>query len=180
MAARVTGRSWEDLMRRQLFGPLGMDEAGFGAPGRAGPLDQPRGHSAAGLSVEPGARGDNPSALAPAGGVHASLAGWARFLALHLNRGRGTEGYLRPESFEKLQTPAVTGEPHALGWLVLERDWGGGRVLTHSGSNTMWYAMMWFAPLRDFGVLVVTNQGGDLAARASGAATRALIQHHRE
>ena len=32
MAERATGKSWEDLMQAELFGPLGMREVGFGAP----------------------------------------------------------------------------------------------------------------------------------------------------
>ena len=33
MAEKVTGKSWEDLMREKIFRPLGMTTAGFGAPG---------------------------------------------------------------------------------------------------------------------------------------------------
>jgi hypothetical protein len=41
-----------------------------------------------------------------------------------------------------------------------------GRVLTHTGSNTMHYAVAWMAPLRDFAVLIVTNEGGNGVDRA--------------
>ena len=30
MAEKVTGKSWEDLMREKIFRPLGMTTAGFG------------------------------------------------------------------------------------------------------------------------------------------------------
>ena len=178
MAERLTGRPWEQLMEKQVFEPLGMDEAGFGPPGTLGPLDQPRGHTAAGRTMEPGERADHPPAFAPAGGVHVSLRSWARFLAAHVTRGGSAEGFLRPATLEKLQTPVVAGEPYALGWLVVERKWEGGRVLTLSGSNNMWYASTWVAPQNGFAVFVVTNQGGDAAARATDAASWALIQRH--
>src|SRR5438093_1398063 len=54
MAEKVTGKSWEDLMREKIFRPLGMTTAGFGAPGTRAKNDQPRGHQANGTPVEPG------------------------------------------------------------------------------------------------------------------------------
>jgi D-alanyl-D-alanine carboxypeptidase len=45
MAEQVTGQAWEDLMQEMLFKPLGMETVGFGAPGTASIVDQPRGHT---------------------------------------------------------------------------------------------------------------------------------------
>lgn len=39
MAEKLTGKSWENLMRVKLFNPLGMTSAGFGAPGTPGKID---------------------------------------------------------------------------------------------------------------------------------------------
>src|SRR5690606_18734896 len=50
----VTGGTWEDAMRRELFEPLGMASAGFGEPGTPGKLDQPFGHTAGGVPRPPG------------------------------------------------------------------------------------------------------------------------------
>ena len=63
-----------------------------------------------------------------------------------------------------------------MGWVVVDRDWAGGAALTHAGSNTMWFAVTWVAPQRDFAVLVACNQGGDVAAQACDDAAWALIQ----
>jgi hypothetical protein len=49
-------------------------------------------------------------------------------------------------------------------------------VITHAGSNTLWFCVAWLAPERGFGVLVATNQGGDGARDACDAAAGALIQ----
>ena len=38
----------------------------------------------------------------------------------------------------------------------------------HNGSNLRWFAVTWFAPTRDTGLLLVTNGGGE---RASAAVT---------
>ena len=44
IAEARTGKSWEDLIREQIFTPLGIKNAGFGPPGTPGKLDQPWGH----------------------------------------------------------------------------------------------------------------------------------------
>lgn len=173
IAERAAGLDFEELMTAELFRPLKMERAGFGPPVGAKPNSEPVGHRADGTPVGNGPRSDNPPAIAPAGRVHAPLGDWARYAALHL-RGEKNGGIdIRPETFVTLHTPA--GDGYAMGWGVLERGWGG-RVLTHSGSNTSWYCVAWLAPDKGFGVLVATNQGGDTAARACDDASGALIR----
>ena len=59
---------------------------------------------------------------------------------------------------------------------MLERSWANGLTLSHSGSNTAWYATIWIAPVRDFAILVATNQGGDTASKATDQAVSELIR----
>ncbi len=181
MAEVATDTAWEDLLRKRLFAPLGMDAAGFGAPGTRGAAaaDQPWGHAAAtGKPVPPGPGADNPPAIGPAGTVHASLADWAKFLALHLRRGEGKPAPLPRAAFDRLHgLPEIKDDGYAMGWCVERRPWGG-RVLMHAGSNTMWYCVTWLAPEKGFGVCVVTNTGAERAAQATDEAAWALIQDH--
>jgi len=178
MAERAADGSWEDLMKRTLFEPLGMKSAGYGGVGTPGQVDQPWGHNPDGKPVKTnGPEMDNPPVLGPAGRVHCTLGDWAKFIADQLRGDRGEKALLKPETYKKLHTPPFGGD-YALGWLVTERDWGGGTVLTHAGSNSMNFAVVWMAPLRDFAVLVVTNQGGEAAAKACDEAASALIQLH--
>jgi CubicO group peptidase (beta-lactamase class C family) len=177
MAETATGASWETLVRERLFEPLGMTSAGFGAPGTAKAIDQPRGHVSAGLPVPPGPRADNPPAIGPAGTVHCSVGDWAKFVALHLEGARGHPRFLKPETFARLHAPVPDAtKRYAMGWAVAERPWAQGRVLTHSGSNTMWYAVTWVAPRKGFAVLVACNQGGTPAAQICDKACGALIR----
>jgi CubicO group peptidase (beta-lactamase class C family) len=179
VAETVTGTDYETLLRQEVFVPLKMASAGFGAPGTPDRLDQPRGHTErllGGLTpVEPGPLADNPPALAPAGTVHATLADWARFVRAHLQGRTGQSDYLNRETFEKLHTPP-DGEDYACGWGVHERDWAGGPALAHAGSNTRWYAVVWAAPQRGFAVLVATNRAGEPAEQACDEAAAALIE----
>jgi len=179
MAEKALGKPWEEIVRAELFEPLGMSRAGFGPPGKAGEMDQPRGHAPSPegpVPVEPGPGADNPPAVAPAGTVHAPLEDWAKYASLHLAGARGKSDFLKPETWKTLHTPPP-GETYACGWVVRDRDWAGGRTLWHNGSNTMWYAEMWIAPEKDFASLVATNVGGDGSREAAAEAGRALREH---
>jgi CubicO group peptidase (beta-lactamase class C family) len=179
IAERVADLSWEDLMQQKLFKPLGMTTAGFGAMGTPGKIDQPWQHRMEGTKcepIEPGLLSDNPVAIAPAGLVHCSIGDWAKYIQAHLRGEQGRPGLLKPETFRKLHTPPQ-GD-NGFGWVVLERDWGGGRVLTHAGSNNQNYAVVWIAPVRDFAILVMTNRGGDDAWKACDETVAMLIGYY--
>src|SRR4029453_16894254 len=139
MAERVTGQSWEALIQELLFQPLGITSAGFGGTGTPGQLDQPWPHRADGTATpNNGPSVDNPPVMAAAGTVHSTLTDWARYIADQLRGARGGSALLGSEAYWTLHTPPFGGD-YALGWGVRERSWGGGHVLTHSGSNTMNY-----------------------------------------
>lgn len=178
MIEQVTGVSWEQAIQDRVFGPLGMTNAGFGGTGTPGHLDQPWGHTRAGRPAPGnGPDMDNPPVLGPAGRVHCTIQDWAKFVADQLRGARGEPALLKPATYRVLHAPVADGD-HALGWLVTQRDWGGGTVLNHCGCNTMHYANAWLAPRRDFAVLVCVNQGDETAFKATDEAAWALIQLH--
>ncbi len=174
MAERAAGMPWEDLMRRRVFGPLGMTSAGFGPPGTRGLVDLAWGHKASGDLVE-AVHHDNPPAMGPAGTVHGSLADWARFGSYHLTGRLGPTRLLRPETLRALHTPRP-GEEYVGGWFALERSWAGGMALNHNGSNTYWYCVVWLAPAIDLGLLVATNAAGPPAEAACEEAIKGLLR----
>jgi CubicO group peptidase (beta-lactamase class C family) len=172
---RKTGLMWEEALTERVFKPLGMTRAGFGGTGTPGQTDQPWGHLKAGVPTRSnGPDVDNPPVLGPAGRVHCTLQDWSLFVADQLRGAQGKDGLLKAATYRVLQSPAAGGE-FALGWIAVERPWGGGMVLTHNGCNTMSYAVAWLAPKRDFAVLVCCNQGDDAAAKACDEAASALI-----
>ena len=178
IAEQAMKRPWESLMRTMLFEPLGMKTAGFGAMGTPGGIDEPWQHMIINdklVAVEPGRLSDNPPVLGPGGTVHCSIRDWAKFVIEHLKGARDAGGLLKGETFELLHTPGFGGD-YASGWVVTKRDWGGGKVLTHTGSNTMSFAVVWMAPKRDFAVLLASNQGGGSVEKACDEACWMLIK----
>jgi CubicO group peptidase (beta-lactamase class C family) len=175
---KITGKSWEQTMRDEVFGPLGMNSVGFGGTGTPGQIDQPWGHSENGRAVyKNGPEMDNPPALSPAGRVHCTIQDWAKFVTDHLRGARGEPALLKASSYVTLHTPPPGGR-YACGWAVSQRNWAGGTTLHHTGDNTMNVANVWIAPKRDFAVLVCVNQTGDKAFKASDDAIGQLIQLH--
>ncbi len=210
MLEQVAGQSWEDLITRRLFKPLGMSSAGFGPPGTPGKVDQPWGHkrkssverglhraqpSRAGRESREGIGAaheagdwdrsearlaetrpdqiDNPPAIGPGGRVHCTLEDLARFTIMHLE-GERRGGLLQPETFRRLHSPPP-GFDYACGWRSVRRDWARGQALTHDGSNTAWYVVMWLAPEIRFSVVIGTNMGGSDASKGCDEAAGAMI-----
>ena len=177
---KVTGQSWERAVSNEVFAPLQMTSAGFGGTGTPGQIDQPWPHTAdGGPTRENGPTLDNPPVMGSAGRIHCSIQDLAKFVQDQLRGDRGETALLKPATYQTLHTPPCGGD-YALGWLVVERGWGGGKVLNHGGDNTMNCANVWIAPQRDFAILVCVNQGGDTAFQATDEAVGELIKLHDE
>lgn len=178
MCEAVTGETYETLMKRMLFEPLGMVSAGFGAPGSLDEVDQPRGHDSLFMmysAVPPGPGSDNPAVIGPAGTVHCSVGDWAKYARLHLLGARKPETakLLKPATFELLHTDPYE-QGYAYGWVIRDEEWAGGKMLAHDGSNGRWYAVVLIAPQRDLAILAATNAADDTAQRAIRGAVRKL------
>jgi D-alanyl-D-alanine carboxypeptidase len=173
MMEAVTETPYEQLMEMEVFEPLGMGAAGWGPPGEPGAADQPRGHRAGllgGLQArEPGGGADNPPAMNPAGRAHMPFEDLLGFLRAHAAR---PESYLSPDSWSRLQTP-VGESGYALGWGVRESG-----MLSHAGSNTMWYMQMAVDPASGCVAGVAVNDGriDQVSAPVSDALTALLRQ----
>jgi CubicO group peptidase (beta-lactamase class C family) len=177
MLERTAGEPWEALLRTNVFAACVMPSAGYGAPASPGKVDQPWGHRREGdklIPVPPGRDADNPPAIGPAGTVHCTIEELARYAAWHARGENIGTASLKRESFLKLHTPPAGGD-YAMGWAVAPRDWAGGNALTHAGSNTMFYAVIWIAPARDAAFVAATNCPGEEAAKACDEAVAALI-----
>jgi CubicO group peptidase (beta-lactamase class C family) len=178
MIERETGHAWEDLMRERIFEPLGMKSAGFGAPASVGMVDQPWGHLG-GVGelrpVPPGPDADNPPAIGPAATVHCSLADFARYAYWHTGRERSGKMLLSYQGFSKLHQ-TTPGEEYGMGWLVQSREWADGLVFWHTGSNAMFYAVMWVAPEKDAVFVAATNAAHEQADDGCNEAVIALIR----
>jgi CubicO group peptidase (beta-lactamase class C family) len=178
MLEAITDRSYEELLTERLFNPLGMTSGGFRAPASNGHVDQPYGHTKSFFMVSPAdpePKGDNPPAIAPAGAVHCSVLDFARYALLHL--GRADKGNLTKKSLDKLHE-SIQGKDYGRGWVVTNRPWAKGRAITHAGSNTMFYAVIWIAPEREFAAVAMCNYGDQEGFTKCDETIGYLIKRH--
>jgi len=148
----ATGLTWEHAMIREVFAPLGMAGASFGAP----PLPAPVGHmlgEGRWRPKPPGPFADNPRLYGPAGRVHLPLGDWARFAAVHL--GTGASGYLPLSLLNECHRSDPGG--YAAGWGADIAPDGISSMLRHTGSNTLWFADIRLVPSAGVGIATVCN-----------------------
>ena len=171
---KIRGVAWEAEMQKRLFEPLGMTRVGFGAPSKSLGEDVPWGHQNV-FGIKRPTEEDNVPALGPAGTVYASMPDWIKYLRFHLQLARRQRTHssdadtaadpaaaipipIRHESIAFLHTPAE-GQTYAGGWICSERSWAGGKIMTHNGSNTSWYCVVFLAPEQGRGIIAASNYG---------------------
>ena len=169
IAEAHTGKSWEDLIRTQIFAPLGIRHAGFGAPGKkGGKTKQPWGHKEADgtlVALDPtDPDSDNPAVIGPAGTISITLRDWMLFAQDHLDGVNGHGKLLKTETYRILHTPVT--ERYTFGWGVKMGPDGKPLLLTHSGSNGFWVADVRIMPKHNMIFLVVINAGHEAANEA--------------
>ncbi len=179
MIDKVMNRSFENLIQERLFRPLQMKNSHLGAPIEFNTLTQPVGHLLDGgflVPVNVPAVADNPKAMSPAGCFSCTIEDLAKYALFHL----GDHGAdLISEGSRRLLYKAPKASPdYACGWIATEFAWGGGKVLWHNGSNTMFHALVFIAPERSFAAVVISNSGTAEAEQACHAAVDLLIKRH--
>ncbi len=163
---RLQNDSWENLVAKEVFAPLGLKSAGFGAPAGGESARATVGHElidGSARAVQPGKHADLPAVFGPAGRIHMTLDDLALFGYRHAAGEFEADGYLSPETYRLLHTDQ--GEGAAMGWM--KQEWRGHRLLSHTGSNGYWYAMLAIQPEKRLAVAVASNvdpEGGAEAA----------------
>lgn len=168
---RITGASWEDNIRSEIFDRLDMSASEFVSTPIAA-------HSNIAYPYLGGKRmsEQKAAAYAPAGAVRSNLHDLAKWLNLMATRGMDASGnQLVPvETMERLfdqhNVIATDGEDAdyaGLGWIISERS--GLRLIRHTGALDGYHADISFIPELRIGVAVLVNDhkavmNGNIAA----------------
>jgi D-alanyl-D-alanine carboxypeptidase len=177
MLERVCGESWETLVTKEVFKPLGLQTASVGVDWPIESITQPCPHleqrafilfgTRSLKALEPTRSAGNSPALNGADNVRCTLEDLAHYAQAHLQGHFSDSSFLSRASFERLHTDPTGKSSYALGWSVF----GEGRLLTHDGSNTLNYARLLMSLERKRGLAIVTNCGG-VGAQAAMTATQ--------
>ncbi len=172
LAGKVNGTSWEDLVQSAILTPLRMNASGTSieALKAASNLALPYAlHDADTLMLVPWRSTD---AIAPTGGVHATVDDLTRYLIMHMQGGtfEGKEIITRADS-RAMQSPQMTmtqpmtiqagefpelgDESYGMGLLVT--SYRGHRLVHHPGNWDGYSLELSFLPNDSLGVIVLTN-----------------------
>ena len=179
MIERAAKTTWEEMVVERIFGPLGLETAGFGPQASIGRVNAALGHVIrADGTLKPmlaGPDGDNPLIIGPAGTVHLSILDFAAWGGWQAGEGRRGPALVRPETLKKLHSEVIPvpardappGTPptgyYCLGWGIAQMPFAPEPFLTHAGSNNMNLATIFLLPERDYGMVIATNVAGTKA-----------------
>jgi CubicO group peptidase (beta-lactamase class C family) len=169
VAARITGSSWDDVVREKILQPLGMARTctSISEFGRYTNVATPHTVKDGKLVAIPWLNVDRTG---PAGCVNSCAADMARWMQVHLDRGKhqGKEIWNAdvqrvmhsPHTIMYEMTAGHLSEHanfclYGLGWMM--HDYRGKKVLHHGGATDGMGAFIGLVPEQDLGVVVLQN-----------------------
>lgn len=171
----VSGRTWEDVVRNDIFKKAGMKDASA-----SDDVDKHPNHVALHARTDGPIRGMGDIRVlekglelrtsAPAGAINASAVDMGRWMSVLLGGGKAPDGtrVFSKEALDEMWTPVVVVpgshpipelrpiiDTYALGWFV--RDYRGRKIITHSGGVLGAVAVMAIIPEKNVGISVAIN-----------------------
>ncbi|MEQ1825453.1 MAG: serine hydrolase [Pirellula sp.] len=157
VAEIVTGRTFQDLMRRYVLEGIGAEIATF-TPSDEIQSQIPVQYDRSAQGIFPRIREAGPRFINPGGGLVSTLDDLGRFMLLHRNRGKvGNRQLIEANSLRELyvKQPATTGTGYGLGFnIVASRSDGTASRIRHTGASGT-FAMLDFDS--DFIVIILTQ-----------------------
>jgi CubicO group peptidase (beta-lactamase class C family) len=169
--AAAAGMSWDDLVERRIFQPLGMAASSTSIAALAGASDVAQPHVWANGKpvVVPYRNIDN---IAPAGSINSNVLDMAQWLRLLLADGKyGGKQLIKSKTLAEITAPTtiVSAPPDTLkpsthfrmyGLGVGMSDYMGVKVLTHTGGIDGMLSQVTWIPEKKLGVVILTNTAG--------------------
>lgn len=175
MAGRIAGASWEELVRRRIFEPLGMGASNLSVaemervPDAALPYEEREHDGKKGLEKVPYRVID---AVGPAGSINSNAIDMAKWVQLHLGDGTANgKPVISQEELEGLHRARIVMSDkassenkellftlYASGWMV--QSYHGHKLIHHGGNIDGFSALVSFMPNDDIGLVILTNKGG--------------------
>jgi|SRR6478609_5317195 len=188
----LTNTTWEQLVTERIFTPLNFQNAGIGCQVLPGTIDAPLPHVRNDDGVIDyylsGPNCDNPLVMGPAGTAHMSILDFAEWARFQLNNGTTVQPLIAsPETVMYLHEQVVTmeiadpapGTPpsggYAKGWGIITPAFSNNETLLfHGGSNGKNLAYIILDMKKQYGLVIVTNMGGEYADAVMKNATETL------
>jgi hypothetical protein len=175
-AARVAGRSWDDLVRERIFQPLGMTESNTSVKALEGKYNLATPHITINdtIRIVPYHDIDN---IGPAGSINSNVADMIKWVRFQLDAGKvngkslvtasalgetHTPQMIVPVTADaKAANPFTHLESYGMGWFL--QDYRGRELDQHGGNIDGMSAMVAVMPEEKLGMVVLTNANGSPA-----------------
>jgi CubicO group peptidase (beta-lactamase class C family) len=169
--AAAAGQSWDDIVARRIFEPLGMRSSSTSVKALATASDVAQPHNWTDGKPVPVPYRDIDN-IAPAGSINSSVVDMAQWLRFLLADGTfGGRSLIKPATLREIESPhtIVRTEPDTLrpsthfaayGLGVGMHDYLGVKVMTHTGGIDGMLSQVTWVPERKLGVVILTNTSG--------------------
>jgi CubicO group peptidase (beta-lactamase class C family) len=169
LAERVTGQTWEELVRARIFDPLEMSRTNFSVeaskldPDHALPYNLDEGKA----ELVPFR---NIDAVGPAGSINSSVAEMSQWMRLQLGGGElAGQRLIEEATLRQMHTPQMVVGGYPSSQRVMSLGYGmawaleshrGHFLVQHGGGIDGFISWVALLPMEDFGVVVYTNAAG--------------------
>jgi CubicO group peptidase (beta-lactamase class C family) len=170
---RVTGQSWDEFIKQQIFLPLGMKSACTSIKELAANANVATPHAKIEDKVQPIAW-RNIDNVGPAGSINASVSDMAQWVRLQLGEGQidgkrvisaaavkemhAPQVVVRDEEGRNLFYPDAHFLNYGLGWFL--HDYQGRKIIEHGGAIDGMRAHVALMPEEKAGLVILCNRGG--------------------
>ena len=161
VARQFSAPDWDTVVRKEIFGPLGMQNSSFTAEAIQAAPNHTEGYRWTPQgTVEVPFTPIFPYGFGAAGAINSTIEDLGPWVRLHLANGK-FEG----KEIVTAKNLAVTKTPrtgmnetltYAMGWVIQSTP--NGRIVWHNGGTTAYGAFIGMAPDKDVGVIVLTNE----------------------
>ncbi len=166
IVASVSGMSFDDYVKKNIFEPLGMANSTFAEP--LPPALAPQ--MATGYREKDGQLKpfgfEFVHSFGPAGSLTSSAPDMAKFMLAHLDGGKlGNARILKPETAELMHRRQYSPNPYVNGsGLGFYETWvNGRRIIGHGGDLVSFHADLWLLPEEKLGIFVGYNSSNGVA-----------------
>jgi CubicO group peptidase (beta-lactamase class C family) len=165
LAGHVAGSTWEQLVKKSIFDPLGMASSNFSVTDSQKTADLSRGyHLLDDVSVEMPFR--NIDAIGPAGSINSNIEDMTKYVMMHLAKGKGVISAANETQMMIPQMAIATPSPdkelgdlaYGMGFFVT--SYRGHKFVHHGGNIDGFTALVAFLPQDNIGLVILSNQNG--------------------
>jgi CubicO group peptidase (beta-lactamase class C family) len=172
LTARVTGLSWDDVVRQRIFAPLGMTSSNTSVTALEGLPDVATPHDEIDDTIRT-IPYFNLDAIAPAGSINSNVLDMAQWVRFQLAGGRvAGKPLIGAAAFDETHTPQtivplegfwkqVIRDAHlfnyGMGWYL--HDYKGREIIQHGGNIDGMTALVALLPEEKTGMVILSNLG---------------------